>query len=312
MRPAAHADAAYPSDPDALREQLDAFFLCDGGPGPIDVRLRPTGRPPCGILSPHIDPPRGGAAYAWAYKTLVEQSDADVFVIFGTAHNPMQQPFCVSRKDFDTPLGTVRSDQAFIERMAEHLTLRAAGRCLDPFADELAQRLEHSIEFQVLFLQYMLGPRRDFRIVPILAGARAQCIEEERLPADTPQMPAFRAAVRAAAAAHAGRVCYISGADLAHIGTRFGDAWPIDDDRLAAQSADDRALLAAALRGDSAGFFRHVARQDDRGRICGLAPTYAMLEVLGPVRGELLHYDQAVEPDGSACVTFASAAFYPQ
>jgi hypothetical protein len=35
-----------------------------------------------------------------------------------------------------------------------------------------------------------------------------------------------------------------------------------------------------------------------------------MLEVARPKRGELLKYDQAVELDGTACVSFASAAFY--
>jgi hypothetical protein len=68
--------------------------------------------------------------------------------------------------------------------------------------------------------------------------------------------------------------------------------------------------LKFACQGDAAGFFRHVALQKDRSRICGLSPTYTMLAVLGPVRGKLHRYDQAVEADGSACVTFASAALY--
>ena len=32
-----------------------------------------------------------------------------------------------------------------------------------------------------------------------------------------------------------------------------------------------------------------------------------MLQVMQPKRGELLHYDQAVELDGTSCVSFASA-----
>ncbi|MCH7872830.1 MAG: MEMO1 family protein, partial [Planctomycetes bacterium] len=80
--------------------------------------------------------------------------------------------------------------------------------------------------------------------------------------------------------------------------------------RLKAQSIDDRALLDAACRADSAAFFNHVADQNDRNRICGLAPTYTMLEIMQPERGEILKYDQAVEPDGSSCVSFASLAFY--
>ena len=56
--------------------------------------------------------------------------------------------------------------------------------------------------------------------------------------------------------------------------------------------------------------FGLIARQKDESRICGLSPTYTMLEVTQPERGELLRYDQAVELDGTSCVSFASAAFY--
>jgi hypothetical protein len=112
--------------------------------------------------------------------------------------------------------------------------------------------------------------------------------------------------------AHAGRVCYISGADLAHIGQRFGDRELLDQARLQAQAADDHDLLSAACRAEAQAFFQHVASQQDRNRICGLAPTYTMLEVMQPKRGELLRYDQAVELDRTSCVTFAAAAFYDE
>ena len=80
--------------------------------------------------------------------------------------------------------------------------------------------------------------------------------------------------------------------------------------RLAEQTEDDRKLLQAACRYDSTGFFAHVADQLDRRRICGLSPTYTMLQLIGPSRGELLKYAQAVEPDGTSCVSFASVAYY--
>jgi AmmeMemoRadiSam system protein B len=116
--------------------------------------------------------------------------------------------------------------------------------------------------------------------------------------------------MRAVAAEHAGKVCYVSGADLAHIGPRYGDQEPLDEKHLAEQAADDRMLLETVLRNDAAALFRHVAERQDRSRICGLSPMYTMLAVLGSARGELLKYDQAVEPDGTACVSFASVAFH--
>ena len=68
--------------------------------------------------------------------------------------------------------------------------------------------------------------------------------------------------------------------------------------------------MAAACQPDAGGFFELIARDEDRNRVCGLSPTYTMLEVARPTRGELLRYDQAVELDGTSCVSFAAAAFY--
>lgn len=330
VRPASHAGGAYADEPETLREQLAELFTCDQGPGPIepgpstdepstDERStdepstdgpRCDGRQLRGLISPHIDIHRGGPAFAWAYKQVAQHSDADLFVIFGTAHNPMEQLFCVSRKDFDTPLGVVRSDVRFIDRLAEHLASSLAGRQIDLFQDEIAHRFEHSIEFQAMFLQYVLGGKREFRIVPVLCGSFHEFLADGLPPDQSPQIQAFLAATRWAAEEHPGKVCYISGADLAHVGQRFGDEWLLDKERLDDQSEDDRKLLQAACRGDSDGFFSHVADQLDCRRICGLSPTYAMLKLLGPSRGELLKYDQAVEPDGTSCVSFASVAYF--
>ena len=234
-----------------------------------------------------------------------------MFVIFGTAHGPLDGWFSAMRKDFDTPLGVVRTDQAFIDRLAAHLSSSVAGRQIDLFADEMAHRYEHWIEFQAVMLQYVLGDRRPPRIVPILTGSFHEFVAEKAQPERGAEVEAFVAAVRAAAAGHSGKVCYVAGADFAHIGRRFGDVWSLDERRLSGQADDDRRLLEFACQCDARGFFAHVAQQNDRRRICGLSPIYTMLSVLGAVRGEMLRYDQAVEPDRSACVSFASVAYQP-
>lgn len=312
VRPAVHAGQAYSDDPDELCQELAGYFTCENGPGEVDLNAKPGSRPLRGVISPHIDPHRGGPLFAWAYKKLAEESDADLFVIFGTAHSPMQEWFCVSPKDFDTPLGVVQSDGRFIYRLAEHLGSSLAGQQIDLFKDELAQRREHSIEFQVTLLQYVLGGRRQFRIVPVLTNSFQELMADKEHPDDSPEVEAFIAAMRTAVAEYPGRVCFISGADLAHVGQRYGDEWLLSDQRLSAQSADDCKLLEATCRCDPAAAFKHVADQDDRGRICGLSPIYTMLRVAEPLEGELLRYDQAVEPDGTSCVSFAAVAFYDQ
>jgi MEMO1 family protein len=303
VRPTSHAGASYPDDPDEMQRFLAAIMK-------HAKATRTRSKPLRAVLSPHIDPLRGGPAYAPAYRAIVDHSHAELFIIFGTAHDPMRQRLAVTRKDFATPLGTVSTDQRFIDRLAAELSSSVAGRRLDLFRDELAHRHEHSIEFQAVFLQYVLGSRRAVKIVPILAGSVQDLVADYRLPAAEPELQAFIAAMRAAVAAYPGKVCYISGADLAHIGPRFGDRWLLTERRLDAQADDDHKLLESVCNGDAAGLFRHVARNSDRYRICGLAPTYLMLEILGPVRGELMRYDQTVEPDRTACVSFASAAFW--
>jgi AmmeMemoRadiSam system protein B len=316
LRPAAHAGGAYAGEPKALEAQLEGLFTCAEGPGEPDFTRSSAPAQSSdqgqlrGVLSPHIDLHRGGPSFAFAYKRLAEETNADVFVIFGTAHNYMRQPFCVSQKDFATPLGNVTTNRPFIDALVANLRGTPAAGQLDLFADELAHRNEHSIEFQVVFLQYLLGERRPFTIVPILVGSFHEFVSRRDEPLRDPMISSFVSALRAVEAQYADRVCYISGGDLAHIGRRFGDAWTLDDARLKAQSEQDHELLAKACQADSSGFFQHVARQNDASRICGLSPTYTMLEVMQPGRGEFLKYSQAVEGDRSACVSFASLAFY--
>lgn len=310
VRPAFHAGGAYADEPEELRSQLAGLFTAKNGPGPGDPEPTANGQKLCAVVSPHIDFHRGGPTFAWAYQRIAKQSEADLFVIFGTAHSPMDQLFTITRKDFATPLGTVKTDRDFIDTLAARLASDPAGRQLDLFEDELVHRHEHSIEFQAVFLQYLLGAKRPFTIVPILVGSFHRFIGNGGQPHQSPEVGAFVQAMRAMAEQYPGRVCFISGADLAHIGQRFGDPWLLDQKRLADQATDDRQLLQTACRGDGDGFFEHIAHCDDRSRICGLAPTYVMLRAVSPARGELLQYDQAVEPDGTSCVSFASLAFY--
>ena len=319
VRPAAHAGAAYAGTEDALRQQLHDLFTSPQGPGAPRETIATNGAAGQGtngqdalggVLSPHIDLRRGGPWFAWAYKKIVEESQADRFVIFGTAHTPMRNLFSVSRKHFQTPLGTVSTDKKFVARLQARLGASAAGKELNLAADEMAHRHEHSIEFQTLFLQYLLGESRKFEIVPVLVGSFHDFVRQGTQPADSPIFQAFVTAMRETAAEYAGRVLYISAGDLAHIGQRFGDRNLLDRPRLEAQSSDDLELLDCASRCDAAGFFKHVAAQQDRNRICGLSPIYTLLEVLQPRRGELLKYGQAVDQDATSCVSFASMAFY--
>ena len=221
VRAAAHAGGAYKADPQALAEQLTALFTHAKGPGGLP---EPGGKQPsglCGVISPHIDLERGGPAFAWAYKQLIEQSDADLFVVFGTAHNPMRNLFALTKKDFATPLGVVETDRKFVSQLAARFAAQPGGKDIHLFADELAHRHEHSLEFQVVFLQYLLGTSRPFKIVPVLTGSFHDFVADRRSPSTSNEVTAFVEAMRECVAAHPGKVAFVSGSDLAHIGLRF-------------------------------------------------------------------------------------------
>lgn len=297
-RAAAHAGGAYPGTGGELRAAIDAFFTAPGGPGPIGGNG--DGPPLRGLIAPHIDYHRGGPAYAWAYRALAERGDADTFVIFGTCHGGMADPFALTRKDFETPLGPAPVDQELVAAIAA----RAGQDC---FASELAHRGEHSIEFQAVFLRSLLGERRDFAIVPVLASFAHEALVRGQGPEDDPRVPRFLDAVGEAAAALGRRVAFIAGADLAHVGPRFGDPEPLSADDLARVEREDRAMLETVAAGDAGAFFASIAGDGDRRRVCGFSPIYALLRLLGDRPGDVRHYGQW--PDPAAVVTYASVVF---
>src|SRR5262249_54290455 len=145
--------------PDALAAQIDGFFSHADGPG---ADPPPTAAPLRALIAPHIDFHRGGPVYAWAYREL-QRSDADLYVVLGTCHAGMEDPFAVTLKPYDTPLGPVPVDREFCEALG-----RRYGT--DLLGSEIAHRNEHSIEFQAVMLRHLIGDRRPFAIVPVLAS----------------------------------------------------------------------------------------------------------------------------------------------
>jgi AmmeMemoRadiSam system protein B len=299
IRQAAHAGEAYEADPIALAAQLDGYFSAADGSGPMAMPTRHG--PVQGILAPHIDPRRGGRCMARAYDAI-RQVTAELFIIFGTAHQPTAVPFPLTLKDYETPFGVVETDKAFVRDLARRYPT-------DLLAGEIAHRTEHSIEFQVVFLQHVLGPTRQFRIVPILVGSFHECIERQVNPADMAYIADFIQILRDVVAMRGEAVCYIVGGDLAHVGLKFGDQERLTPALLEQVAREDHALLAAATRMDAEGFFRAIAAHQDRRRICGFPPTYLLLSTMPATAGTLLKYDQAVEPATQSMVSYASVVF---
>jgi MEMO1 family protein len=300
VRPAAHAGGAYHGDAGELTRYIEDACLAV-------AKERPRRSGMVGLCAPHMDLWRAAAGYGHAYRALAESLDerVDTLVLLGTSHAPMSRPFAVCAKAFDTPLGALEPD---VEAIAE---LSARSR-FDLREDEYLHKGEHSLEFQAVFLRHVLGARAAAaRIVPVLCGL-GDAQMSRRDPSRDPEAESFVAALAALVERRAGRVLVVAGADLAHVGPRFGDGRPLDDRGRERLEERDRESIALAVGRDAPGFFRQVAADLGSRRVCGLAPIYTMLRVLPHGTGEALHYDQCVDPDEGSIVSHASLGFYAQ
>jgi AmmeMemoRadiSam system protein B len=299
VREAAFAGTSYDSDPTILQGQIEGYFSPPDGPGRPHLET-PTGALK-GIIAPHIDFQRGGSCYAFAHKEVREGSNAGLFVILGTAHWGMKNYFATTLKDFKTPLGTAKCNEAFIELVSKECKWNL-------FEDEFVHKKEHSIEFQVIFLQF-LYPGKSLEIVPILCRSFHEAIEGSISPQEIPEIRQFIGGLNKAIRSIDREICLIASADLAHIGLQFGDGVPASS-RLRDTRARDLEMLTYAEKMDAEGFYRSIQKEGDRRRICGYPSIYTLLSVDGAKEGRLLKYDQSHNPEMQSAVTFASLAFY--
>jgi AmmeMemoRadiSam system protein B len=253
------------------------------------------------LVAPHIDYQRGGHMYARAYATL-PVDPPELVIVFGTDHNGTEHPFTLTRKPFATPLGDVATDVALVDSLA--------ARVRDPaslFADELHHRGEHSIELQAVWLRRVYGDATP-PVLPVLCGSLHRAIADggspNRVDPRVPEMLELLAGVVAGR-----RTLIIAGADLAHVGPRFGDDVAFLDEGRRVVARADHAALDAVVAGDAESFFGAVAAERDRFRICGLAPIYHTLALAPGRRGTLLGYDQCLaDDDGASFVSIAAVA----
>ena len=298
VRAASHAGGAYHDDPEKLAEYIQRDCL-----GKADSHAAPNGKSRLvGLVAPHIDPWRGARGYGEAYGALAKRlpPDAATFVLFGTSHAPMRQPFALCRKAFATPLGALEADTTAIDAIAEACAF-------DPYADQFNHKREHSLEFQVVFLRHLLGDH-PAKIIPILAGLGHEQSTGES-PLRSRSVERFLDAVRKVVDSSGAVV--IAGADLAHVGPRFGDARAFDESERKALGETDRESLDHAVRGDAEGFWSHVAGDLETRRVCGLAPIYSLLRTITPgAQGHLRHYEQNVDADEGSIVSHAALGFY--
>ncbi len=292
-REAVHAGAAYPDEIGALNTTMQRYM------GEAAAATSSDGL--VGIAAPHVSPEGGWNSYQAAYRALSPDYKDRTFVVLGTSHYGAPERFGLTRKPFVTPFGESTVDLPLVDWLAAKAEPAIQ-------MEDYCHAVEHSIEFQVLFLQHLYGPA--VRILPILCGSYARSIYLGGKPEADEGVNKFLDALGELAARESQRLLWVLGIDMAHIGRRYGDNFVAHADRGELEVVRDRdhRRIDRIEASDAAGFWDLVQDNQDDLKWCGSAPLYTFLKAVPQARGKLLRYEQW-NIDPQSVVSFAGMSF---
>ena len=244
-RSARRRSRATPTRPSARRSRRSSTRT---SPRPSRCAPRPASRwrrrtrAPRALLAPHLDPRRAGATIARAYLELGAAPPAPLrVVVLGTGHSLMGDLFALTRKHFQTPLGKLECDTAFVDTLAA-----GAGRRRLPRRAGAPRRALDRVPGALP----AAPPRRAARSrsCPSCAAASTTLLDEGKTPREDAGSSASSRRCRPRSGSTAARRSTSPASTSSHVGPRFGD--PRLDERTRAEVEEkDRAALAAAVEG---------------------------------------------------------------
>ena len=255
-----------------------------------------------GLISPHIDFPRGGLTYArvWS-KARAAIKQADLIIILGTDHNTDDGRITLTHQNYETPWGMLPTDQDAVNQLANNIGQGA-------FDCELNHRIEHSIEAAIIWLHYLTRDK-PCRVLPIICGSFTSFIERNEEPKRTPHIASAIDILRSITGTR--KTIVVAAADLAHEGPAFGDYLSIDLAEKARMARKDRELIDIIIRGNADDFFTEINNEKDRRHVCGAPPIYIALSSLSGIKGESVSYEQCpASEDGTSFVSICGVLFY--
>jgi MEMO1 family protein len=297
LRRAAFAGRGYEADGAKLKKQIDGFFTSKEGPD-----FKPsehTGKKIKGLVAPTYDLKQAGPIYAWAYKELQDAQQPDLFVIIGTASAGLDHVFSVTDKDFETPLGIVPADQPILDQLKSALPTS--------FEDDICHQAEQAVEFQLPFLQDIVGSKKPFTIVPILSAFSAVSLSDPTIRQSVDQ---FLGRLREILEQSARTYCVIAAGELAHLGMRYGDKAPPTDFSFHRCMQFDLEMLKPVEERQPEAFADYIRKEQDQRRISGFSPIYSLLRLIEAESGHVLRYDRGITDQYNSTVTYASMAFF--
>lgn len=289
IRPAFLSGKSYPASAEKLHSHLDSFLRPNK-----DLVPELKGKEIRALIAPHIDLEVGKTVYAKAYGALKDSSPKKILLL-GTGHSLQEHFLSLTEKDFETPLGRVKTDKEWIRK------LREVGR-ENVSPDDFAHRSEHSLEFQLIFLQHIFGS--EFDLIPILCGSFHRVIDSVSRPSEIAGMNDFLNTLRFFGDEETSDALVVAGVDFSHIGPKFGHRQQASFLLLEAKS-HDKILIDAICAGDVVQFWAEIKRVHNKYNVCGFSALACLMEIMPEARGHLLDYYIWEEEPTQSAVSFA-------
>ena len=275
IKEAYHVGGAYPSVERELRKFLDSNI----------PNRNHEGIKPLGLLVPHMDMRVAVDVYGKTYAKVPTSWEPELVLILGVSHYVHETPFSVCPLDFKTPFGIARVDKEAFKKVQDSFDY-------DLTQDIFSYRMEHSIEFQVVFVQHLFPKAK---ILPAIVSHGDESLLSE-----------VSYKLLRALEPYIDNLLVISSVDMSHVGKKFGDPAnydPSDRDR-------EYIELLKSMKGEEA--FKLLESDGNRTRIDGQFTNYVFLKLLrelGAKEGDDVDYRVWYEEATDSSVSFAGMVF---
>lgn len=280
FKPMAHAGQAYPPEKDQAEEFLNELL----GVAQVEEEECPKV-----LVVPHIDLRAGAEAYAKGYKRF-KPVEGSRIILIGVGHH-LDLPYSVLTKDIATPFGMVKNDKGGVFYLSQ-------SKKVELFPDHIAHKLEHSLEFQCLFLGHLL--KDGFVVLPILMGPILAVKHDPKI------MDSF---AHALADLIDEQTYVILAIDFCHLGLRYGDRFEVTEAHVN-QALDLDKKLFQGVTQNTPEEFLELAEQTFSMKVCGITCLYLLNQIFKYLNvspeGKIFH--QEAIPFGKGSIVSVMAA----
>lgn len=289
------AGRSYPADARQLWSHLQGYLeQADVDVADIDWSM------PVGLLSPHIDYPRGGNVYAQVWKRAAQAArQAERVILIGTDHYG-DDLFTLTRQNYATPYGALTTAQRTVDDLVDVLGEEEA------FRGELRHQGEHSLELVATWLHHLRGGQ-PVEMVPMLVGSLSAQSNGSNDPTRSKHVAGVLDVLRQASDDK--RTLVIASGDLAHVGPAFGGA-PLNEQAKAEIKATDYQLIKQMRAGDSSGFYQSIQSIKNRNNVCGVTPIFLTMQTLGNLPGEPFGYAVCPADEQNTSIVTVAGMFF--